>query len=173
MTQWQALRIARTEMNRAHREASLQSYAANQDVVTAWVWSAACDRRTCAGCWVMQGSEHPLSERLDDHPNGRCVAIPKTKSWGELLGDDTILDTRPKVSEGSELWAETPEDLQKEILGDSLYEAWRGGKVFWEDLVSQDSDPRWGTTRRAATLAEALERAEARRNAEALVNAGE
>jgi len=39
--------IARTEMLRAYREATRQSYQANGDVVKGWVWHAARDDRTC------------------------------------------------------------------------------------------------------------------------------
>jgi len=79
-----ALRIARTEMLRAYREAARRNYQANSDVVKGWIWHSALNERTCAACWAMHGTVHRLEERLDDHVGGRCTAVPLTKTWAEL-----------------------------------------------------------------------------------------
>ena len=68
-----ALTIARTEVLRSYRESSRRSYQANDDVVKGWVWHSALGTRTCASCWALHGTFHQLDERLDDHPNGRCL----------------------------------------------------------------------------------------------------
>ncbi|KPL70106.1 hypothetical protein ADN00_18870 [Ornatilinea apprima] len=68
-----ALTIARTEVLRSYREASRLTYKENEDVVAGWIWRSARNTRTCACCWAMDGTEHSLDERLDDHPNGRCL----------------------------------------------------------------------------------------------------
>lgn len=68
----QALTVCRTEVMRAYREGTQASYQENDDILTGWVWNAACTPRTCAMCWAMHGTQHPFTERLDDHPNGRC-----------------------------------------------------------------------------------------------------
>jgi SPP1 gp7 family putative phage head morphogenesis protein len=100
-----ALRIARTEVLRAYREATRETYRANADVVKGWIWHSACDDHTCVACWVMHGTHHSLDERLDDHPNGRCSALPLTKSWEEIgkqYGIDLsdVPDTNPDVKQG-------------------------------------------------------------------------
>jgi hypothetical protein len=35
-------------------------------------------------CWAMHGTVHTLDERLDDHPNGRCTAIPHFREGGSV-----------------------------------------------------------------------------------------
>ena len=66
-----ALMIARTETLRAYREATIQNYRANEDVVQGWWWTASLSRRTCPACIALHGTWHPLSERMDSHP--RCL----------------------------------------------------------------------------------------------------
>lgn len=159
----QALRLARTEMLRAAREASREGYRANQTVVQGWVWHAQRDGETCPCCWAMHGTEHDLSERLDDHPNGRCAMAPRTVSWGALLGDDTIPDTRPEIPLGATAFAALPVAEQLAVLGPTLHELYAAGRIVLEDCVTRVTDARWGSMRRAASVAEALQHAEARR----------
>lgn len=160
-SQHRAETIARTEVMRAHREATRQHYEENSDVLDGWIWMASIGTatETCAGCWAMHGTVHPSSEILDDHPNGRCVMAPRTRSWGEILGDDTIPDTRPTVESGEDAFAKLTPDQQREILGSGAYELWRVGKISLSDMVVQTHNDRWGSMRRAASLSEALERA--------------
>lgn len=155
-TRTRAVNIARTETLRAYREASRQSYQANEDVVEGWIWHAAADGETCACCWAMHGTEHPLSETLDDHQQGRCSMLPKTVSWADILGDDTLPDTRPVVPAGDALFADLGEDEQRTILGDEAFGHWQAGTITLSDMVTQTHDQRWGSTRRQATVAEAL-----------------
>lgn len=161
ITHNRALAIARTEPMRAGRESARQNYAANADVVEGWTWLSAADERTCAGCWAMHGSTHSLDETLDDHPLGRCTPTPRTKSWAEIVGDDSIPDTRPEIASGETVFAGLTEDQQRSILGPGMYELWSTGQVRFEHLVTQEHDERWGSMRRAATQAEALAQAAA------------
>jgi SPP1 gp7 family putative phage head morphogenesis protein len=64
--------LARTEVLRAYRETSRQTYSANRDVLNGWRWHSALDRRTCAICYAMHGTLHGFNETLNDHPQGRC-----------------------------------------------------------------------------------------------------
>lgn len=87
--------VARTEMMRAWRESTRRNYQANGNIVKAWVWHSATDSRSCPACWAMHGTEFPLHERLDGHPNcfpaGVVVSGPApqaaTSRWfaGELV----------------------------------------------------------------------------------------
>ncbi|MDE2105871.1 MAG: minor capsid protein, partial [Patescibacteria group bacterium] len=79
-----ALTISRTETLRAYREASRAVWQQHSDVVTGWVWVAGNSSRTCAFCWSMDGSVHPLDEQMASHPRCRCTSVPKTKTWAEL-----------------------------------------------------------------------------------------
>lgn len=64
-----ALTVARTEMMRAYRTATLEGYRLQADLLTGWVWYSALDGRTCAACWSMHGKRFPLDEEMGTHPN--------------------------------------------------------------------------------------------------------
>ena len=154
--------IARHEILKAYRQVSLDSFQANRDLVTGWYWHSATDARTCSACWALHGSRHSVDEKLDGHVMCRCSMVPISRSWAEITGDDTIPDTRPQVVPGPELFAQLPAEQQKEILGPGAYQLYSNGRVGLQDMVTQDSDARWGTARRAATQQEALAHAGAR-----------
>lgn len=78
-----ALRLARTESMMAYRSASLDSYRANSDVCTGWTWLASAN--ACDDCAAKNGTQHPLDEDMDEHPNGRCCPVPNTVSYDQIL----------------------------------------------------------------------------------------
>ncbi|MGI6079256.1 MAG: phage minor head protein, partial [Fastidiosipilaceae bacterium] len=149
-----ALRISRTETLRSYREATRRNYQANSDIIAGWRWLAAKQGRTCAACLAMDGSFHTLDDYLDDHPNGRCAMVPVLK--GEE-GAPPVWET------GSEWLDKQPEAVQRHVLGNAGYEAYKAGAVTLSDFVGQKSDPRWGTTRYARSLTEILGADEAKR----------
>jgi SPP1 gp7 family putative phage head morphogenesis protein len=57
---WQNLRLARTEMMRAYREAQRVNMLQNADVLSGWRWSSAADRRTCPICLGQHGKVFPI-----------------------------------------------------------------------------------------------------------------
>lgn len=146
-----ALTIARTEQIRAYREASRRSYADNADLLDGWIWLSAHDNRSCASCWAMHGSRHPVTETLDDHPNGRCTMVPVVK------GHD------PGIRTGEELFRELPPAQQEKILGKAAHLAYQAGAVRLSEFAGQRDDPRWGTMRYAKSLREVVGRQEADR----------
>lgn len=156
-----SLRIARTETLGAYRQATVESYRANQDVVRGWTWWAAIDTRTCASCWGQHGSEHSLDESLASHVNCRCTMVPRTATWQELGFD--VPDTRPPVATGEEVFARLPAEEQLAVLGPSKHAAYAAGEIRLGDLVEHTNHPRWGAGTREATLAVA--RAQAARRA--------
>lgn len=81
---WRALTIARTEMLRSYRSANIATMRANSDVVEQWQWLAAAG--ACPICSELDGQVFDLSEEMDSHPNCRCVPLPVTKSWSDILG---------------------------------------------------------------------------------------
>lgn len=135
----QALTTCRTEVMRAYREGSRASYRENDDILTGWVWNAACTPRTCAMCWAMHGTQHPFTERLDDHPNGRCVALPVVKpiqglspQWLPESGEAQFKRLDPTTQAG--------------ILG-PLYELYERGQIGLADVVGRRFDRDWGSMR--------------------------
>src|SRR6185312_1624696 len=77
--------IARTEVLGSYRSAAHETYRANSDVLSGWVWSAG-GSSPCAMCAGMDGQIFDLSEDLVDHVCGKCSPIPITKSWDDILG---------------------------------------------------------------------------------------
>lgn len=129
-----SLTIARTETLRAYRSASLESYRANSDIVLGWQWQCATTPRTCAACWSLNGSIHPLDEDFSEHPNGRCTAVP--------IISMSRAKSRPT---GEQLFAKQSAANQRLVLGEQGYELYRSGKVKLSDFVGTHSHPDFGT----------------------------
>lgn len=150
-----ALTISRTEVLRAYREATLRSYQANDDVVDGWIWNCACQPRSCAACWAMHGSWHPLTERLNDHPNGRCSMLPSVKPVAGMAEQ-----WRPE-SGPAQFKRLTPEQ-QDHILGKAAGAAYRAGAFKLEDVAGESFSPAWGSMIRVKSLRELVGKEEAR-----------
>ena len=176
----QALTIARTEMLRAQRITSQETYRANPDVVKGWIWSAALDERTCASCYVMHGTEHPNSEKFASHPSCRCTCVPQTYTYAELgarYGIDLSaadkawptfeelakkynmsakqieMITRRQMT-GEDAFKSLSDTEQRNILGPSKYAAWKDGKFEFSALSVKTYSADWGDGRRVPTLDE-------------------
>lgn len=138
-----ATTIARTEFQRAHREASRYVYENNSEVVTGWTWVCARQSRTCAMCWAMNGEKFDLSESMGSHPNCRCAMVP------------IVEDARP-IPKGEDEFAKQSPEFQLAVLGPGKFDAYRSGKINLSDLVERGSHPDWGTVRRERSLTSAL-----------------
>jgi len=137
-----ALRISRTEIMRAFRAATLADYRANSHIVKGWIWHSALDPRTCMACVAMHGTEHGLDESLDDHVNGRCVAVPMTVSPRDI-GIDIDWEQEP-VETGEAWFARQTEGVQREMMGPGKYKAWKNGDIEISQLAKEVTDARWG-----------------------------
>lgn len=146
-----ALLISRTEVLRAHREATRRTYQANSDIVSGYVWTSALDRRTCPQCWAMHGAFFPSDEPFAAHPNCRCSLAPRTRSWQEL-GFSGIPETRPEIEAGSDVFARQSEEVKREVLGRTGYEAYGRGEVRLVDFVARKENPEWGALHYARSL---------------------
>jgi SPP1 gp7 family putative phage head morphogenesis protein len=105
-----ALRIMRTEMLDTYRNADLASRQSHADVIVGWMWYSAGDFNTCASCWAMHGEIFPADmPGPDDHPNGRCIAIPQVR-------EDLALDVPPPPSR-DELWNRLTREQQLNVMG--------------------------------------------------------
>lgn len=136
-----ATTIARTEVLRSYREVQHVSLAANTRLVQGWVWTAVLTARTCAACWAMHGSVHPVSERLDDHPNGRCAPIPLTRDG-----------VPPPVRSGRDAFDRLPPATQRAILGSQAQRLYAAGDLQLTDLVGRRHSTEWGSTRYQRSL---------------------
>lgn len=137
-----AVRLARTEVLRAHREASRETYAANGDVVKGWVWLSSRSARTCAACLAMDGRVFDTATPMGTHPNCRCVCLPY------LVIDPPVSDTGQAWLEGQSL------ETQARILGRvkpdyEAAQAFRRGEVSLADFVEERHTGLWRTSRTA------------------------
>lgn len=145
-----ALTISRTELNRAYRDAGIETYKANSDVVSQYRRTCAKDGRTCAACLALDGTLCDLDKEFAIHPCDRCAAVPVTKDWSEILADvpgiDTskIPDTRPHIETGSEWLAKQSEDVQRQVFGsNAAYQLYKSGTPL-ADFVQHSHDEEWG-----------------------------
>jgi len=155
MPRWRAESIMRTESQRAYRHVTRSTFQANHDVLDGWTWVAHLDARTCPCCIGMDGTEHTVDDTLDGHPRCRCVMVPRTKTWDQILGEPSGLpDTRPPVRSGPAWFAQQSSTVQHAILGPGKFKAYKAGQVSLEDMVARTSHPGWGTMRRERSLRE-------------------
>ena len=124
--------IARSEMLRAYRITSLESYAASR-VVRAYRRLSARDSRVCPACLLADGQEYPIDYGFDAHPQCRCTCTP-------------FLRDAPAVrwQTGPEWLEAQPETTQRAILGKGRFEAWQSGRASLPDMVSRDWSDTWG-----------------------------
>ena len=140
-----ALRIHRTEALRAFRETNYQTRQTNPELFRGWVWLSAANTTTCASCWAMHGTVHPSDERMDEHPNGRCT------ERNLIVGFPN-----PDMETGEKLFKKLSRADQSKILTPGKLEAYRDGRIQLGDLVHVTHTRAWGSTRREASLAQAL-----------------
>jgi SPP1 gp7 family putative phage head morphogenesis protein len=98
LTRAECITIARTTTQTAANEAARLVYERNSHVIKGLRWSATLDNRTCPRCSAVDGliwysGPSKKGRRNVDampdiplHPRCRCVAIPATKSWVDILG---------------------------------------------------------------------------------------
>ena len=134
-----SMRMMRTVQIYSYREANRASYIANNDVVKRWIWYADL-RQACPSCIAMHGTVHELSEKLNDHHNGHCTMLP------------LVIGAKNDVGPGADWFAQQPEAYQRQVLGKSKFEAWKGGAFQFGDLVDTHSDAVYGEMRSVAPL---------------------
>lgn len=149
-----AERAIRTLLMYSFRQAALDSYRANDDVVTGWMWSAALDSRCCMSCVAMHGTIHGLDEDLNDHDSGRCAAVPITQPWAQLGFKDG--QDLPDVQSGEDWFAEQDAKTQQAMMGGSAWRAWQDGAFDLSDYPTDYQSDLYGTMRREASLNELI-----------------
>lgn len=122
-----ALVISRTETLDAHREAARLGRIAHADVLGGWTWLARLDGRTCPSCWSRHGTVHPVDEQgPNDHQQGRCTAVPTTKSWADLGID--VEEPPSLLPDAATRFAALSPAAQREVLGPARHAAWARGE---------------------------------------------
>lgn len=147
-----AMVIARTEQLDAHRAANRAQNMANP-TVTAVVWTATLDGRTCPSCLAKHNTEYPPdTEGPWDHAQGRCTFVPKTKSWADL-GFPGI-EEPPDLIPTTEDWIDqNPHDAVK-ALGPDRYRMLMDGDISIKDMATRVENPDWRPSYTATTIAD-------------------
>jgi SPP1 gp7 family putative phage head morphogenesis protein len=138
-----AIRLVRTSLLYAYREATRLNYAANG--VTQWQWLAQLDDRVCMSCVVMHGTVHSIDEGLNDHHNGRCAMIPVVD--GNLLVEENA---------GQSWFNKLGQTQQKAMMGKGRYEAWKAGNFELPEISTFYDDSVYGQMRRETSLKELM-----------------
>lgn len=176
--------IVRTEQMRVFREANRQTMIANRGVVKRWKWYSTLDRLTCPVCFAMHGTEHELSERMETHPNCRCVQLPVTATYKELgftginepqatgfaaqsragqLSEGFRFPAADSLNmKGTTLFDYLPKTDQEAILGRAAFRAYEQGLVKLPDFVQRTYSPDWGYGRTTKPLSSIIGRERAR-----------
>lgn len=140
--------VARDQQIRAYRTAALQQYRAS-GVVSGYRRLAAKNDRTCAACLALDGSEQETQELMALHPQDRCTVVPNLRRF------------KPVPFETGEEWFKRQSPgVQRRILGDGTYEAWKDGKFEFRMLAKQGEHPVWGPTVRVRPLKELIAQSE-------------
>ena len=178
-----AMTIARTESIRALREAQMESYRANPNIVREWQWQASMDKSTCLVCMAMHGKRFPISESMSSHPNCRCVSVPVLRSWaelGEMIGvdatgidemgptleeqakrygwsDERLAQLKARRMSGADFFSGLSPEKQIDIMGKSRWIAWKDGIISLDGTVKETWSPVWGNGRGLAPLSDVLD----------------
>lgn len=139
-----AERIARTEMLDAHRAADQAMAERNASVVAAAVWVATLDRRTCPSCLARHGTEYPPeSFGPEDHTQGRCTFVYRTKTAAELgfvgIKEPPAVD---HAGQRDAWWNNLTDDSQDRVLGPARAQYLRDGGD-WAALSTRRENPAW------------------------------
>ena len=136
-----ALTISRTEVLRAHREATRLSYAANSNVVKGYRRLASKDSDTCMACIALDNTLYQTNQPLDSHPNCRCAIVPDVLSYKDLGLD---IPDEPALQTGQQWFAGQGAATQKQMMGNKTFAAYQDGRIQLHDLVSTTTSPVWG-----------------------------
>jgi hypothetical protein len=126
-----ALLIARTETNRTYRTAIAQEYR-ESNVVKGFRRLVKKDT-ACMGCLFLDGELFDLQSELDDHPRGKCQAVPIVIGVGS-----------PKWEKGSDWFLNLDPEQQKERMGEELFARWKEEGFDLSSLVSKRHSDEWG-----------------------------
>lgn len=83
--------------------------------------------------------------RIIERPNGLCYAVPETVSLAEL-GIEGVPEASLDVETGEAWFRRQGEGVQRRMMGDKVYEAWREGRFAFGDLVTWRHSDDWGDT---------------------------
>ncbi len=147
----QATQMLRSLQMTSYRDAQVAEQLANADILAYAIRVETLDGGTCLACWALHGTLMELGQRIDEHRNGRAIAVPVFK------GQNRTITTGPAR------FAELQPDQKAALLGPSAWEAYQAGKVDLRDFVHHHQDPVFGSAITEASLTGLLGPAAAQR----------
>lgn len=138
-----ALVIARSEQLRVYRRASVEQYR-ESGVVSGFKRLATKDDRTCMACLLADGQRLDLESELDDHPGGRCAAVPIVRGMPEV-----------QWQTGREWFLVQPAERQREIMNGrhaDYYSHWQRGEFELDQLLTIAHSSTWGDSPQVTPL---------------------
>jgi len=135
-----AMRIARTEINRAYRLANAEQYA--RSGVVEKVIRLCYPPTACFACLMMDGEECP-NGICDDHPNGKCTTIVQT-----------VGGVVPTWETGRQWFEKQTPEKQISIMGSGRYNLWKKFNVPLSAMVHMKENPIWGGSPAMVTVAD-------------------
>lgn len=137
-----AMRIARTEVLSAHREAARLGREQHADVLGGWRWMCDLSSRTCPACLSRHGTLHrPEESGPDGHPNCRCAAVPVVKSWSDLGFD--VEEPKDLFPDARAWYDAQPKATQVQIMGRERRDLIASGQVEWDQLATLRHNDGW------------------------------
>lgn len=135
--------IARTETQRAYRSGTVQQYR-ESGVVSGFMRLVKKDG-ACIGCLALDGELFELADELDDHPNGRCTAVPIVRGMEP-----------PEWEKGDAWLANQDEAKQREILGPARFEMYQNGTPLSAFATKTHNDV-WGSAPQVVSIKDLTE----------------
>ena len=134
--------IARTEQLRMWRTSTAKQYE-ESGVVRHSRRLCMKDKRTCLACLMADGEIIPLKSVLSDHPRGRCTSIPVVVGAPEI-----------RFQLGKDWFLEQNEAIQREMLGDGMYELWQSQGFDISQIGGTAVSKTWGNSPRVKSIQE-------------------
>lgn len=154
--------LVRTSVQTVANDARLETFKANDDVISGVQQISTLDNRTSDICiaydqqaWDLDGNpigdtDLPFESGPPRHWNCRSVLVPITKTWRDLGIDADEVDPGTRASADGQVaedtsfgdWFEGKSEAQQDdILGAGKAQLWRDGKISQTDLVDQSGRP--------------------------------
>jgi hypothetical protein len=151
----------RTSIGHVANFARDDMYKANEDVLSAVIWTGTLDSLTCEQCVPRDGKRYSVREhqplghsipwgagpgRL--HPNDRCTSRPEVKTWRELGLDIDQGAPGLRAAFGgpvsakvtAEEWLREHPDSARQLYGKTRSDLFLKGGLSAEDLINRDGE---------------------------------
>ena len=159
-----AERLVRASVQAAANTGREAMYAKNDDIIASLQWHATLDTRTSKWCITRDGHHYSNTEEHKPKDGGppwlegpgklhwgcRSTSVPVLKTWRELgIDADEVPQTTRASMDGQvpakqtfEQWLKKqPPGRQDTVLGATVADLWRRGKLTFSDLLDQSGRP--------------------------------